>query len=316
MIVDVIRGGFFNSRKKSISTPALRIPLKPLPEAQAHPDGFFGDLRLDCDKRSITLDKDNLLTTVTFNLSGCGNFQAAGIKLKDNPKLKIFPPEIETAAGPTANGYCGQKKYKFMIKGLSRGKTEIAVEKLNVFSRERGWYELGSQNIPVDIKAVSAGDEDQRSVKKQSFELLKELPEKIDVYGLKPITQRLWFRILLLIPIVLTFFSLILLFVRSSRGRRSRSFNSRTNEWLKKIETSESSNELLNNFYDAIRDLYSIELKGERSANLEKKYGKSVDEVMKLIREIEYSSYSGDSEQSLDPYRKKAVELIKFRGRK
>ena len=316
MIVDVIKGGFFNSRKKSISTPALRIPLKPLPESDAYPDGFFGDLRLITDKRTITLDKDNLLTTVTFKLSGCGNFQAAEIKLKDNPKLKIFPPEIETAAGPTANGYCGQKTYKFMIKGLSRGKTEISIEKLNVFSRERGWYELGVKNIPVNIEAVSAGDEAQRSVKKQSFELLKELPEKIDVYGLKSVTQRLWFRILLIIPVIMTFLSMILLFIKSSKGRRSRSFNSRMAEWVGRIDSSETSNELLNNFYGAIRDLYSIELKGERSANLERKYGKSVDEVMKLIREIEYVSYSGDSEQSLEPHRKKAVELIKFRGRK
>jgi hypothetical protein len=87
-------------------------------------------------------------------------------------------------------------------------------------------------------------------------------------------------------------------------------------EWLEKIENAESSNELLNTFYDAIRDLYSIELKGERGVNLEKKYGKSVDEVVSLIREIEYSSYSGDSNETLSPFKKKAMELIKFRGKK
>jgi len=316
MIVDVIKGGFFNSRKKSISTPALRIPLKPLPDAEKHPDGFFGDLRLSVDKKSIDLDKDNLLTTVKFSFEGCGNFQTARVKLKDNPKLKIFPPEIDTTAGPTERGYCGQKTFKFMIKGLSKGKTDIVVEKLNVFSRERGWYELGIENIPVNVKEVSAGEESQRSAKKQRFELLKELPKDTKVYSLKPVTQRLWFRLGLLVPIMLTFLSLMFLFIRSSRGRRSRSFNSRMSEWLTEIDSSNSGNELLNTFYAALLDLYTIELKGERSANLQKKYGKSVDEVLKLIRDIEYSSYGGESNEVLTPFKKKAAELIKFRGKK
>jgi len=316
MIVDVIRGGFFNSRKKSISTPALRIPLKPLPEIDLHSDGFYGDLSLTVDKKSLDLDKDNLLTTINFKLEGCGNFQAAQIKLKDNPRIKIFPPEIETTAGPTANGYCGSKTVKFMIKGLGKGQTSIVPEKLDVFSREKGWYKLGIADVPVDVKAISAGDEEKRSAADQSFELLKELPDGLSVYSLKPVTERLWFVILLLIPIVMTLLSLIFLFVRSSRGKRSRSFRARMGEWLEKIETAQSLNELLNTFYDALRDLYSIELKGERGANLEKKYGKSVDGVIEFIREIEYNSYSGNSNETLSPFRKKAMELIKFRGKK
>jgi hypothetical protein len=316
MIVDVVRGGFFNTRKKSVSTPALRIPLKPLPETNQHPDGFYGDLSLKVDKNSLDLDKDNLLTTVNFKIEGCGNFQAAQIKLKDNPRVKIFPPEIETTAGPTANGYCGRKTFKFMIKGLGKGQTSIVPEKLDVFSREKGWYELRTENIPVNIKAISAGVDEKKSAANQSFELLKELPAGLSIYSLKPVTERLWFVILLSIPIVMTLFSLVFLFIRSSRGKRSRSFRSRMGEWLEKIENAESSNELLNTFYDAIRDLYSIELKGERGVNLEKKYGKSVDEVVSLIREIEYSSYSGDSNETLSPFKKKAMELIKFRGKK
>jgi len=316
MIVNVIKGGFFNSRKKSISTPALRIPLKPLPEIGLHSGGFYGDLSLTVDKKSLNLDKDNLLTTVNFKLEGCGNFQAAQIKLKDNPRVKIFPPEIETTAGPTANGYCGRKTVKFMLKGLGKGQTSINVKKLDVFSREKGWYELGTEDILVNVKAISAGSDERKSTGNQSFELLKELPEGLSVYSLKPVAERLWFVILLLIPIVMTLLSLILLFIRSSRGKRSSSFRSRMSEWLEKIETSESLNELLNTFYDALRDLYSIELKGERGANLEKKYGKSVDGVVEFIREIEYSSYSGDSNETLTPFRKKAMELIKFRGKK
>lgn len=316
MIVDVINGGFFNSRKKSISTPALRIPLKPLPEIEQHPDGFYGDLSLTVDKKSLDLDKDNLLTTVVFKLEGCGNFQAAQINLKDNPRVKIFPPEIETTAGPTANGYCGRKTVKFMIKGLGKGKTLIVPEKLDVFSREKGWYELGIEDIPVNIKAISAGADEKRSEGNQSFELLKEFPDGLSIYGLKPVTERLWFVILLLIPIVMTLLSLVFLFVRSSRGKRSRSLRARMSEWLEKIETAQSLNELLNIFYDALRDLYSIELKGERGVNLEKKYGKSVDGVIEFIREIEYSSYSGNSNETLSPFRKKAMELIKFRGKK
>lgn len=316
MIVDVISGGFFNTRKKSVSTPALRIPLKSLPETDEYPEGFYGDLNLTGDKKSLDLDKDNLLTTVVFKLEGCGNFQAAQIELKDNPRLKVFPPEIETTAGPTANGYCGQKTVKFMIKGLGKGRTSINIKSLNVFSREKGWYKLGIEDIPVNVKAISAGAEEKRSVRKQSFELLKELPEDLSIYSLKPVAERTWFAILLLIPIVMTLLSLVFLFVRSSRGKRSRSFRARMSEWLEKIETAQSLNELLNTFYDALRDLYSIELKGERGVNLEKKYGKSVDSVIEFIREIEYSSYSGNSNETLSPFRKKAMELLRFRGKK
>ena len=136
MIMDVITGSFFSTRKATISSVGVKVPLKPMPEKDMHKNGVFGDFNVSADKESVTLDKDNMLETLTFSIRGCGNFQDAEIALESNPNLKIFSPEITSSVSVTPKGYCGTKTYKFMVKGLKKGETSIKVKAFEFFSRE------------------------------------------------------------------------------------------------------------------------------------------------------------------------------------
>ena len=315
MIMDVIIGSFFSTRKVTISSVGVQVPLKPMPEKENHKNGVFGDFQVSADKRSLTLDKDNMLETLTFSIKGCGNFQDAEISLEDDPNLKIFSPEINSSVSVTPKGYCGTKTYKFMVKGLHRGETALKVRPFEFFSRDNGWQKPEITDIKVSVIDVSGVEEDKnKTPEAHSFELLKELPVNVKKYEISPLTEKTWFRLAVAIPFMMILVSFIIRMKYTLRSRHARSMSAKTGKWRDKIKNSKDCTELLNSFYDALEDLYGIKVKGERINALKQKYGEKTDRITDFIRNIEQISYSGMSTSDISSLKDEALKLLDPRG--
>ncbi|MGI6393428.1 MAG: BatD family protein [bacterium] len=314
MIVDVVTGSFFNTGKQSISTPALNIPLIPLPEKDLHKNGFYADISLSVDQKSVTLDSNNLLSVVTYTISGCGNLQRATIELVPEPGLKYFSPEIELNADGTEKGYCGDKKYRFMVKGINKGKYSVKAKELEVFSREKGWQILQVPEVEIDVKDVAISIDYAKEERAKAFELLKEFPAEIKKHSTVPVTKRGWFKVVLAVPFLMVLVSVFMWSLGSLRKKQIKSRRAKIEKWKRKIKNTNSLNELLNAFYDALKEIYSVELRGERKQNVAKKYGDSVEDVIDFIKEIEFASFSGEKETNLADFKSKAETFLDLRG--
>lgn len=315
LIMDLIAGSFFSTRKITVSSIGVRIPLKPIPEKDDHKNGVFGDFTVSADKESITLDKDNMLATLTFSIKGCGNFQNAEITLEENQNLKIFSPEINSSVSVTPKGYCGTKTYKFMLKGLRRGETELKLKPFEFFSRDNGWQTPDLTGIKVNVKEITGADEDSVQEREaHSFELLKELPANVKKYEISPLTEKKWFRLAILIPFAIMLAAFIVRMKVKIRSHKALSTGAKMNKWKNKIINAKDSAELLNSFYDALEDLYGIKIKGERINLLKQKYGEKTDKITDLIRTIEEISYSGMSGADISSLKEDAIKLLDPRG--
>ena len=317
MIMDVIIGSFFSTRKVTISSVGVQVPLKPMPEKENHKNGVFGDFKVLTDKKSLTIDKDNMLETLTFSIKGCGNFQDAEIGLEKDPMLKIFSPEITSSVSVTPKGYCGTKTYKFMVKGLRRGETTLKVRPFEFFSRDNGWQKPEIAEIKVSVKEVQGVEEDEnKTAEAHSFELLKELPANVKKYEISPLTEKTWFRVAVTIPFMMILISFIIRLAKNLRMRRIGSQSAKTEKWKDKIRNSKDCTELLNNFYGALEEIYGIRLKGERINALKQKYEGKIDEITGFVRKIEQISYSGMSNADVAGLKNEAVKLLDPRGLK
>ena len=315
LIMDVVAGSFFSARKITVSSIGVRIPLKPIPDSAQHKNGIFGDFTVSADKKSITLDKDNMLETLVFSIKGCGNFQNAEILLEDDPNLKIFSPEINSSVSVTPKGYCGTKTYKFMLKGLRRGETILKVRPFEFFSRENGWQNSDLAEIKVSVRETAGADEDSVQERQaHSFELLKELPANVKKYEISPLTDKKWFRLAILIPFAIMLVAFVIRMKYTLRSRHALSMSAKTGKWRNKIQRSNDCAELLNNFYDALEDLYGIKIKGERINSLKQKYGEKTDRITDFIRNIEQISYSGMSGADISFLKDEALKLLDPRG--
>lgn len=317
MIMDVIIGSFFSTRKVTISSVGVQVPLKPMPEKENHKNGVFGDFKVLTDKKSLTIDKDNMLETLTFSIKGCGNFQDAEIGLEKDPMLKIFSPEITSSVSVTPKGYCGTKTYKFMVKGLRRGETTLKVRPFEFFSRDNGWQKPEIAEIKVSVKEVQGVEEDEnKTAEAHSFELLKELPANVKKYEISPLTEKTWFRVAVAVPFMMILISFIIRLAKNLRMRRIGSQSAKTEKWKDKIRNSKDCTELLNNFYGALEEIYGIRLKGERINALKQKYEGKIDEITGFVRKIEQISYSGMSNADVAGLKNEAVKLLDPRGLK
>ncbi|MBP5405562.1 BatD family protein [bacterium] len=317
MIMDVIIGSFFSTRKVTISSVGVKVPLKPIPEKENHKNGVFGDFTVSQNKENIVLDKNNMLETLTFSIKGCGNFQEAEIEFEKNPMLKIFSPEITSSVSVTPKGYCGTKTCKFMVKGLRRGETSIKVKLFEFFSRENGWQTPDLAEIRVNVKETSGVEEDEEKASTaHSFELLKELPANVKKYEISPLTEKTWFRVAVAVPFMMIFVSFIIRLMKNLRTRHVGSQSAKMGKWKDKISKSNDCTELLNNFYGALEELYRIRLKGERINAMKQKYEGKIDQIADFIRKIEQVSYSGRSNADIAELKNEAVKLLDPRGLK
>ncbi|HQO90750.1 MAG TPA: hypothetical protein PLX56_00340 [bacterium] len=98
------------------------------------------------------------------------------------------------------------------------------------------------------------------------------------------------------------------------RENRSKSRRARVEKWKEKLNIANSLNELLNIFYDALKEIYSIELRGERKHNVKKKYGDSIGDILAFIKDIEFASYSSNADSDISAFKSKAIGFLDIRG--
>ncbi len=317
MILDISTGGFFNMRKKNISSIALNIPLKELPDYTQHNGGFFGDFTILTDKEKVELKEGKLLDTVTYTLSGCGNIQAIDLKLPEIKGLKIFPPDVKTEPGIRNGQYCGTKSFKFMLKGLEKGEFQIPEISFDTYSREKGWQKLTTK--PLSISVINVSESDGLSDKQKNsaqFEFLTSLPSGTKEHNLTPVTESLWFQILMAIPFGAFFISFLCWFIREIRRKQVAGSSYKSKEWEEKINKSEDIATLINNFYDGLSEIYGLQLRGERSKEIDRKYGEKIETVTAFVKELQYAAYSQQTASNFEQLRKKAVELFRKTGEK
>jgi DNA repair ATPase RecN len=104
--------------------------------------------------------------------------------------------------------------------------------------------------------------------------------------------------------------------LKSVMKKKAGSYQTKLAKWKTEISSSATMNELLNNFYDALKELFNIELRGERKQNLKRKYGDSIEDVLEFIKEIEHSSYGAQDDADLSDFKLKALAFLNFRGHK
>ncbi len=310
MVVDLTTGGFFNTRRHTISSPAINIPLKPFEEEEGFSGGVFGEFTISADRREVVLDRENPLDSVSFTISGCGNLHKADIDLPKVEGIQIFPPDIKTESSIKGGKLCGTKRFNYILKGLKPGEYPLGGHYAAFFNREKGWHKINIPVVNINVKEVPNVSSTISGERRIKYEVLRELPSGLRVYGISMITERIWFKIGVVVPFILIVVSMFLWLIKGASRKISSSFSSNLKLWEEKCRKSSDLNDLMNTVYDALSSLYSIELRGERQVNIEKKYGKSLREVCLFIKEMQHSIYSGESEVDMDEFREKAVKLL------
>lgn len=317
MILDVMTGGFFDTRKRALSSIALSLDLAPLPDADKHPAGIVGDLSVTQSHTMLTLDKQKPLDTVTYTVTGCGNLQQLDLSFSANSGLKIFAPDVKIDTQWDGARLCGTKTFKFMVKGLRAGSYELPAVTLDTYDRQKGWQTLATRPVAVTVGELAPDpamlDEAKRSV---AYELLRELPAGMAVYDLTPLTEQNSFRIALALPLLLlligSFWWLILGFLRTRREKKT--FILR--EWERRLEAAPDATTLLNTYYDAVAAVTGIALKGERVREMEKRNADGLQPLTELVRDLQNALYSGSGNADLAALKGRAVTLLRTTRRR
>jgi len=315
IMIVTIGDGFFDASKRRISSVALNIPLKNFPKENSLSNTIYGNFSISQSKEELTLSSSNIIDTLVFKLKGCGNFETADIKLKNTAGIKIFSPETKIVAAMQDGKYCGEKEFKFMIKGLKTGVFTIPQTKLNFYNPDIGYKTVSTKPIKIKVTKVSVTKKEKQETKQIFFEFLKELPKNTKIISIKPITTQLFFLILVAFPILSIMIALLIKFFALILKKHSQGRAYQIMEWKKKIEKSNDLNELTNNFYNAFFECHSLNLKGERSKELEKKFGNKIKDAMEFIQELHNLSYSNTTALDLKQTIKKAVKIFEKTGR-
>ncbi len=313
MILDIVTGGFFDMRKRSLSSIALDLPLEPLPDGSRHPTGIVGDFTLTQKKTTLTLDAQKPLDTITYTIEGCGNLQNLEISLPDVPGIKIFAPDVKEERRVENGRLCGTKTFSFMVKGQSEGTATIPAPSFDCWDREKGWQAVTGKPVAVTVRGVATEEQSTAEKRKKvRYELLRELPAGVVVHDLSPLTARSWFRILLLVPVSLLVLTLLGLLVRAFIiGRRARrAFAVR--QWEERVAAAGDPSVLLNTYYDAVTALSGIGIRGIRKSELEKSLPGRAEAFLELASDIQAAAYGGTGD--LPTLKTRAIEMIRLIG--
>lgn len=317
MILDVMTGSFFNTYKKSLSSIAINTEVKDLPDAAQHKDAKYGSFTIEQDKKAITLAGGKLLDTVSYTISGCGNFQGTALNMPEVSGIKIFSPDIKQYAAVKNDKYCGSKTFKFMVKGVRRGDFEIPALSLEFFDREKGYYTLHTQPVKIKADDVSAQGENTEEKRSVRYEFLKEMPAGLAVYELTPLLDRPIFITALSIPLAALIISFAIWFFMNALRGRSKKASYISKGWEAKLKKAKDLTELLNFFYDALAEVHGIQLRGTRAKDIDETFGHNITPATGLIRELEEAIYSAGANAQLEALRKKTVDVFRnIRGLK
>ncbi len=313
MILDIVTGGFFDMRKRSLSSVALDLPLEPIPDAGRHPGGIVGDFTITQKRTTLALDAQKPLDTITYIVEGCGNLQNLDVALPDTPGLKIFAPDVKQETRVEGGRLCGTKTFSFMVKGQRNGTTTIPAYSIDCWDRVNGWRKVSGKPVEVTVSGVAdENSDDAEKKKKVRYELLRELPAGVVVYDLSPLTSRGWFRILLLVPVLSLVITLLLLLFRALlSGRRARrAFIMR--QWEERIAAAEEPSALLNTYYDAVAALAGIAIRGVRKSEIEKRLPGRAEMLLALASDIQAAAYGGGGDLAI--LKGRTREIVRLLG--
>ena len=314
MILDVMSGGFFDMRKRSLSSIALDVPFAPLPDADQHPRGVVGDLALSQDRTVLALDAVKPLDTITYTVTGCGDLHHLELAPAADDGLKIFAPDVKQETRVEGGRLCGAKSFSFMVKALRPGARTLAAPSFDCWDRAKGWRTVTGQPVAVTIGTLPAENTEAASQKKNiRYELLRDLPAGVVVYDLSPLTGRGWFQTMLFAPLgLLALTALWLGFRALARGRRARrAFVLRT--WEERIAAATDPSTLLNASYDAVKAVSGVALRGARKSELEKRFPGRAEMLLELVNDIQAAAYGGGA-ADLSALREKAVAALRAVG--
>ncbi len=310
-----VGSGFgFSTKTFNISSPKLDIKLLPLPDKANHPDATYGAYELFQDKTTLNLSKDKLFDTVTYTVSGCGNFNAVELELSEINGLKIFDPEKKTTANVSNGEYCGKKEFKFMIKALQEGKYEIPSLKKEFFNKKDGYYTIQSKPVKISATVSTALDDNNEKVSAKPFEIIRTLSSNLKTYSTLPMTETIWFMLMLVIPLVILILTFMIWLTINSINKKKAYASKYRSTWERKFAEAENPSDLLNLFYDSFLNCYNISFKGEKINDLKKKYGKNIENTIAFTTKIQHAIYSGNQEQNLNELKKEAITLLRNRG--
>lgn len=267
------------------------------------------------DKREMELSGKKLLDTVTVTFSGCGNLQQLNLDIPEAEGVKLFSPDVKNTLKAGKNGYCGTKSFKFMVKGTEKGKTSLSWKPLEFFDPAKGYYKLSPSKVMVNVESVSLAEKASSLNRETRFEMLKELPGGITVRNLSPITERGWFRLLLAIPLMGLILSILIRISIELRRNRIAGTSYRMSTFESRFDNAGDTASLLNTFYEALSEVHGINFKGERSRDLEKRYGRDLESIAQFIKELQYMSYSGGAETDLKNLKKRALKIFREAGK-
>lgn len=313
MIVAVAGRGFF-ARQKNISSIALSIPLVTPEDAASHKDAVFGSFTVIPSKLKISLTAGHLIDSLSYTISGCGNFSALDLALKPHGGLKIFPPDVKSEAEIQNGQYCGEKTFTFMLKGLKKGSYSLELEPFEQFDGSE-YKRVSGEAVAVDVEAVAITKSSVASEKeKHSFEFLPTLPKSVVTYKTGSIFNSLLVMALVLLPTGALLVALLMLLfsARTRRNKASRLY--RQKQLFAKIDAADSATELLNRFYEAFSEIHTIDLKGIRKQELEQNMGDDASSVYLFIESIQSLIYSGQEKKELLSQQKEAAkkEIVSF----
>jgi hypothetical protein len=261
----------------------------------------------------LNLDKQKPLDTVTYTVTGCGNLQQLDLSFTGSGGLKVFAPDVKLDTHWDGARLCGTKTFKFMVKGLRAGSYELPAATVDTYDRQKGWSTLATRPVAVTVGELAADpaaveDTGKRTV---SYELLRELPVGMAVYDLTPLTERPLFRAALALPLLLLALRALLFFARGVLRYRREKETFLLREWERRIEAAADPSALLNTYYEALKAVSGIALKGERTREMEKRFAGRTAPFIELARDLQNSVYSGGAGSDLTTLKQRAVELLR-----
>ncbi len=316
LILDIKTGGFFNTQKKRIASVALNMSLKALPESEEYSDAVYGDFSISADKNSLTLNRNKVLENITYTVQGCGNIQAVHMPKPEVDGVMFFEPDINSSSRVRGNKYCGKKSFTFILRGEETGKFTVPGYELSFFSRDRGYYKLKTAPLEIEVSEIPASERTESEEKKVvRYEFLRKLPSEASRVSLVPVTKRLWFLIMIFIPLIGTALAVMLWLLMKMKNRYTKSRKHAGQYWKKMIMDSKNAEELMNRFYKAFSSVHKINLKGMREKELNRTYSRKAKEAHKFVTELQRIIYSKNCDAEIKKLKKEAYKIFSFAER-
>lgn len=227
-ILDLFDDPFFNrgqAVQKALSSNALTVNVKPLPEA---PDGFYGavgqySVKAEIDNPEV---KANEAITLRLTVSGHGNLSLLQAPELNLPKVfEVYEPKTTDKITRGDNGLSGSRTFEWVIIPQSQGNYTIPAITYAYFNPSAGSYTtLKTQPIEVQV-AKGDGSGKSFSTSKNDVKMLNS-----DINHIKTSTGQLRIKGAVSRPSMLQWILLAVVFlsgvVSVLLGRRQQQLNS------------------------------------------------------------------------------------------